>query len=85
MKFMTHFWEHCKLIDIYHANFVIWEYLLKDKDIKSPWTGNGLKKFLEIREGLHKTIEDESNYKTYNYFFFKKLSKKATWPFVTEL
>ena len=31
------------LIDIYEANFPICKYILKDKDIKSPWISKGLK------------------------------------------
>ena len=31
------------LTDIYDANFPIREYILKDKDIKSPWSKNILK------------------------------------------
>ena len=31
------------LTDIYDANFPIREYILKDKDIKSPWISKGLK------------------------------------------
>ena len=31
------------LNDIYDANFPIREYVLKDKDIKSPWISKGLK------------------------------------------
>ena len=35
------------LTDIYDANFPIREYILKDKDIKSPWISKGLKKILK--------------------------------------
>ena len=33
-----------RLTDIYDANFPIRKYILKDKDIKSPWISKGLKK-----------------------------------------
>ena len=35
------------LTDIYDSNFPIREYILKDKDIKSPWISKGLKKILK--------------------------------------
>ena len=47
------------LTDIYDANFPIREYILKDKDIKSPWISKGLKKSSKTKKGytsklLHK-------------------------------
>ena len=39
------------LTDIYDANFPIREYILKDKDIKSPWISKGLKKSSKTKKG----------------------------------
>ena len=39
------------LTDIYDANFPIREYILKDKDIKSPWISKGLKKSSKPNKG----------------------------------
>ena len=69
------------LTDIYDANFPIWEYILKDKDIKSPWITKGLKKSSKKKQKLYikflktKTLEDEFKYKTYTSLF-EKLRKK---------
>ena len=69
------------LTDIYDANFPIREYILKDKDIKSPWITKGLKKSSKKKQKLYikflktKTLEDEFKYKTYKSLF-KKLRKK---------
>ena len=70
------------LTDIYNANFLIREYILKDKDIKSSWISKGLKKSSKKKQKLYikflktKTLEDEFKYKTYKSIF-KKLRKKA--------
>ena len=70
------------LTDIYDANFPIREYILKDKDIKSPWICKGLQKFSKTKQRLYikvlktKTLEDESKHKNYKSLF-EKLRKKA--------
>ena len=70
------------LTDIYDANFPVQEYILKDKDSKSPWISKALKKSSKKKQKLYikflitKTIEDEFKYKTYK-ILFKKLRKKA--------
>ena len=70
------------LTDIYDANFPIHEYILKDKDIKSPWISKGLKKSSKTKQRLcikfikSKTLEDESKYKNYNSLF-EKLREKS--------
>ena len=70
------------LTDIYDANFPIREYILKDKDIKSPWITKGLKKSSKKKQKLYikflktRTLEDEFKYKTYKSLF-EKLRKKA--------
>ena len=70
------------LTDIYDANFPIREYILKDKDIKSPWISKGLKKSSKTKQRLYikflktKTLEDESKHKNYKRLF-EKLRKKA--------
>ena len=62
---------------IYDAYFPIREYILKDKDIKSPWISKGLKKSLKTKQRLYikflktKTLEDESKYKNYKNVFSK--------------
>ena len=69
------------LTDIYDANFAIRKYILKDKDINSPWISKGLKKSSKTKQRLYikfvkaKTLEDESKYKIYKSLF-KKLRKK---------
>ena len=69
------------LTDIYDANFPIREYILKGKDIKSPWISKGLKKSSKTKQRLYikflktKTLEDESKYKNYK-ILFEKLRKK---------
>ena len=56
------------LTDIYDANLPIREKTLKDKDIKSPWISNCLKKSLKKKQRLYikflkaKTPENEFNY-----------------------
>ena len=40
------------LTDIYDANFPIRDYILKDKDIKSPWISKGLKKSSKKKQRL---------------------------------
>ena len=71
------------LADIYNANYSIHEYILKNKDIKSPWISKGLKKYSKTKQRLYikfletKTLEDESKYKNYKCLF-EKLRKKAT-------
>ena len=71
-----------KLIDIYDVNFPIREYILKDKNIKSPWISKGLKRSLKTKQRLYikflktKTVEDESKYKDYKSLF-EKLRKKV--------
>ena len=70
------------LTDIYDVNFPIREYILKDKDIKSPWISKGLKKSSKTKQRLYikflktKTLEDESKHKNYKSLF-QKLRKKA--------
>ena len=70
------------LTDIYDANFPIREYILKDKDIKSPWITKGLKKSSKRKQKLYikylktKTLEDEFKYKTYTNPFQKPKKKK---------
>ena len=52
------------LTDIYDANFPIREYILKDKDIKSPWISKGLKKSSKKKQKLYiKFIEDDLSIK----------------------
>ena len=64
------------------ANFPIREYILKDKDIKSPRISKGLKKFSKKKQKSYikslqtKSLEDGFKYKTYKSLF-KKLRKKA--------
>ena len=78
------------LTDIYDANFPIWEYILKDKDIKSSWISKGLKKSSKKKQRLYikflktKTPEDEFNYKTYKSLF-EKLRKKAKITYYSKL
>ena len=78
------------LTDIYDANFPIREYILKDKDIKSPWISKGLKKSSKTKQRLYikflktKTLEDESKYKNYKSLF-EKLGKKAKIAFYSKL
>ena len=70
------------LTDIYDTNFSIREYILKDKDIRSPWISKGLKKSSKKKQRVYmkflksKTPEDGFNYKTYKRLF-EKLTKKA--------
>ena len=67
---------------IYDANFIICEYILKDRDIKFSWISKGLKKSSKTKQRLYikflrtKTLEDESKYKNHKSLF-KKLRKKA--------
>ena len=76
------------LTDIYDANFPIREYILKDKDIKSPWTSKSLKKSSKKKQRLYieflksKTPEDEFNYKTYKSLFEKLRKKKLKQPII---
>ena len=78
------------LTDIYDANFPIREYILKDKDIKSPWISKGLKKSSKTKQRLYikflktKTLEDESKYKSYKSLF-EKLRKKAKTAYYSKL
>ena len=78
------------LTDIYDSNFPIREYILKDKDIKSPWIRKGLKKSSKTKQSLYikflktKTLEDESKYKNYKSLF-KKLRKKAKITYYSKL
>ena len=78
------------LTDIYDANFPIWEYILKDKDIKSSWISKDLKKSSKKKQRLYikflktKTPEDEFNYKTYKSLF-EKLRKKAKITYYSKL
>ena len=70
------------LTDIYDANFPTCEYILKDKDIKSPWISKGLKKSSKTKQKSYikflktKTPEDESKYKNYKSLF-EKIKKKS--------
>ena len=70
------------LTDIYDASFPIREYILKDKDIKSPWIDKCLKKSPKTKQRLcvkflkTKTLEDQSKYKNYKSLF-EKLRKKS--------
>ena len=68
------------MTDIYNANFLMREYILKDKDMKYTWTSKGLKKCskkqkLYINFLKTKTLEDEFKYKTCKSLF-EKLRKK---------
>ena len=78
------------LTDIYDANFAIRKYILKDKDINSPWISKGLKKSSKTKQRLYikfvkaKTLEDESKYKIYKSLF-KKLRKKAKIAYYSKL
>ena len=81
------------LTDIYDANFPIREYILKDKDIKSPWISKGLQKFSKTKQMLcikflkTKTLEDESKYKNYKSRKknSKNLEKKAKIAYYSKL
>ena len=70
------------LTDIYEANFPICKYILKDKDIKSPWISKGLKKSSKTKQRLYikfpktKTLEDEAKYRNYKNLF-EELRKEA--------
>ena len=77
------------LNDIYDANFPIREYVLKDKDIKSPWISKGLKNPQRQNKDYTsnfqtKTLEDESKYKNYKSLF-EKLRKKAKIAYYSKL
>ena len=78
------------LTDMYDANFPIRDYILKDKDIKSPWISKGLKKSSKTKQRLYikflktKTLEDESKYKNYKNLF-EKLRKKAKQAYYSKL
>ena len=78
------------LTDIYDANFSISEYILKDKDIRSPWISKGLKKSSKTKQRLHikflkvKALEDESKYKNYKSLF-EKLRKKTKIAYYSKL
>ena len=78
------------LTDIYDANFPIREYILKDKDIKSPWISKDLKKSSKTKQRFYikflktKTREDESKYKNYKSLF-GKLRKKAKIAYYSNL
>ena len=69
------------MTDIYNANFLMREYILKDKDMKYTWTSKGLKKCSKKKQKLYinflktKTLEDEIKYKTCKSLF-EKLRKK---------
>ena len=66
------------------------EYILKDKDIKSPWINKGLKKSSKRKQRLYikflktKTLENESKYKYYKNLF-EKISKKAKLAYYSKL
>ena len=66
------------------------EYILKDKDIKSPWINKGLKKSSKRKQRLYikflktKTLENESKYKYYKSLF-EKISKKAKLAYYSKL
>ena len=78
------------LTDIYDANFPIREYILKDKDIKSPRISKSLKKSSKTKQRLYikflktKTLEDESKYNNYKSLF-EKLRKKAKKTYYSKL
>ena len=78
------------LTDIYDANFPIREYILIDKDIKSPWISKGLKKSSKTKQRLYikffktKILEDESKYKNYKSVF-EKLREKAKIVYFSKL
>ena len=78
------------LTDIYDANFLIREYILKDKDIKSPWINKGLKRSSKTKQRLYtkflktKILEVESKYKNYKSLF-EKLGKKAKIAYYSKL
>ena len=69
------------MTDIYDANFLIGEYILKDKDIKFTWISKRLEKFSKKKQKLYikflktKTLEDEFKYKNCKSIF-EKLRKK---------
>ena len=62
------------LTDIYDANFPIREYILKVKDIRSPWISKGLKKSSKTKQRFYikflktKALEGESKYKNYKVY-----------------
>ena len=66
------------------------EYIVKDKDIKSPWINKGLKKSSKRKQRLYikflktKTLEDESKYKYYKSLF-EKIRKKAKIAYYSKL
>ena len=78
------------LTDIYDANFPIREYILRDKDTKSPWISKCVKKSSKTKQRLYikfiktETLEDESKYKNYKSLF-KKLRKKAKIAYYSKL
>ena len=69
------------LSDIYDATFPMHKYILKDKNIKSPWINKGLNKSSITKQRLYlkflktKTLEDESKYKNYKSLFKKQRKK----------
>ena len=78
------------LTDIYDANLPIWEYILQNKDIKSPWISKGLKKSSKKKQKLYlkflktETLGNEFKYKTYKSLF-EKLRKKAKITYYSKL
>ena len=76
--------------DIDSTNFPVYEYILKDKDNKSPWISKGLKKSSKKKQRLYikfvetKTREDEFKYKTYKSLF-EKLRQKAKITYYSKL
>ena len=78
------------MTDIYDANFLIGEYILKDKDIKFTWISKRLEKFSKKKQKLYikflktKTLEDEFKYKNYKSLF-EKLRKKGKIAYYSKL
>ena len=78
------------MTDIYDANFLIGEYILKDKDIKFTWISKRLEKFSKKKQKLYikflktKTLEDEFKYKNYKSIF-EKLRKKTKRRYYSKL
>ena len=70
------------MTDIYDANFLIGECILKDKNIKFTWISKHLEKFSKKKQKLYikflktKTFENEYKYKNYKSIF-EKLRKKT--------
>jgi hypothetical protein len=81
---------HQTIFDVYDANFPINEYVLKGKDLKSPWITKGIKKSSKRKQKLYinylknKTPENYKLYKDYQTIF-EKLRNKAKKNYYTNL